>query len=72
MLNFDDLAGSLVGELDRIDLRIAGDGDPAGEIARTCLGAGTLIRIVGVGSCLIDPRIVYRPLCSRDPRFLVL
>lgn len=57
MLNFDDFTGSGVGEEGRIDLRMA-DGVAGGEIARTCLGAGALARIVGAGSCLIEPRIV--------------
>jgi hypothetical protein len=69
MLNLDDLTGSGVGEEGRIDFRRAGDGDAGGEIARICLGAGALARMVGAGSCLIEPRIVYRPPCSR-PRFL--
>jgi hypothetical protein len=69
ILNLEDFTVSGVGEDGRIDLRIAGDGDPGGEIARTCFGAGALARMVGVGSCLIEPRIVYRPPCSR-PRFL--
>jgi len=69
MLNLEDLTGSGVGEEGRIDLRMAGDGDPGGEIARTCFGAGALARMVGAGSCLIEPRMVYRPPCSR-PRFL--
>ena len=70
MLNLDDLTVSGGGEDDRSDLRIAGDGDTGGEMARTCFGAGALLRKVGVGSCLIEARIVYRPLC-RDPRLLV-
>ena len=71
MLNFDDLTVSGGGEDGRMDLRIAGDGDTGGEMARACFGAGALLRKVGVGSCLIEARIVYRPLCCRDPRFLV-
>ena len=62
ILNFEDLTGSARdGEDGRRDRRIAGDGDPGGEIARTCLGAGALARIVGAGSCLMEPRIVDRP-----------
>ena len=67
MLNFDDFTCSGVGEEGRMDLRMAGDGDPGGEMARTCLGAGALARMVGAGSCLIEPRIVYLPPWSRDP-----
>lgn len=63
ILNLDDLTGSGVGEEDRIDLRMAGDGDSGGEMARTCLGAGALARRDGVGFCLMEPRIVYRPPC---------
>lgn len=61
MLNLDDFTASGVGEEGRIDFRMAGAGEPGGEIARTCLGTGAAPRIVGVGSCLIDPRIVIRP-----------
>jgi hypothetical protein len=72
ILNFEDFTGSTgIGEEGRIDLRIAGDGDAGGEIARTCLDAGALACIVGAGSCLIEPRIVYRPPWSFDPRLLV-
>lgn len=69
MLNFDDLTGS--GEDGRMDFRIAGEGDTGGEMARTCFGAGALLRKVGVGSCLIEARIVYRPPCCLDARLLV-
>lgn len=69
ILNLDDLTVSGVGDEERIDLRIAGDGDPGGDIATTCLGVEAAARIVGVGSSLIDPRIVMRPpwprLCAR-------
>lgn len=61
MLNLEFLIGSGVGELGRIDLRIAGEGDTGGDIERTCLGAGAVARIVGAGSFLIEPRMVYRP-----------
>jgi hypothetical protein len=58
ILNLEDLFGSGVGEEGRSEVRIAGDGEPGGEMARTCLGAGAFARIVGAGSCLIEPRIV--------------
>ena len=63
ILNFEDFTGSTgIGKEGRMDLRIAGDGDAGGDIARTGLGAGALARIAGAGSCLMEPRIVYRPL----------
>jgi hypothetical protein len=58
MLNLEDFGGSGVGEEGRMDLRSAGVGDPGGEIARTCLGAGAAVLIVGAVSCLIEARIV--------------
>jgi hypothetical protein len=71
MLNLEDFTGSGVGEEGRMDLRSAGDGALGGEIARTCLGAGAFARIVGAGSCRMEPRMVYCAAWSRDPRFRV-
>jgi hypothetical protein len=58
MLNLDDLGRSGVGDEGRIDFRMAGDGEPGGEIDRIALGAGAVALIVGAASCLIEARIV--------------
>ena len=58
MLNLEDLGASGVGDEGRIDLRIAGLGEPGGEIERIGAGAGAELRIDGVGPDRIDERIV--------------
>jgi hypothetical protein len=61
MLNLDDLGASGFGEEGLMDLRIAGAADRGGDIERTGAGAGALVRIVAVASCLIEDRIVRPP-----------
>lgn len=69
MLNLEDFGASGVGEDGRRDLRIAGLGDPGGDIARICLGAGAVVRIVGAASCLMEERMERPPLLvARFPR----
>jgi len=61
ILNLDDLGTSGFGEVGLIDFRIAGAADRGGDIERIGAGAGTLVRIVAVASCLIEDRIVRPP-----------